>query len=66
MLDWSRSRTWMLAGLAVLIFNAVILGYTGEEDAAGGRLLGAVGGLLFLIGALTWAVRRGIAKSGLE
>lgn len=60
-LNWQNPSTWMVAGLLIVVIGLVVaeLGDNGEAT----NPVAVVGGVFFLIGAFTWAVRRGLESS---
>jgi drug/metabolite transporter (DMT)-like permease len=60
MLNWQKPTTWMLAGVVIVIIGAAI-GTLGDDEATNPVI--AVGVLFVLIGAFTWAIRRGLTSS---
>ncbi|WP_435745004.1 hypothetical protein [Nocardioides sp. SYSU DS0663] len=61
-IDWGNPVTWMLGGLLVAVIGGLIAGTAGDEYEDGNPLT-TVGGIVFFIGAFTWAIRKGMKSS---
>ena len=59
-LNWSNPITWMIAGVVIIIIG-VAIGSTSDDNGSGNPVAVVVV-IFFLIGAFTWAIRRGLAR----
>lgn len=60
-IDWSKSGTWVAAGVVIAIIGAVV-GQVGDNGEAVNPVI-VIGVIFALIGAFTWAIRRGLESS---